>query len=142
MKRYKCPPFLIHKCYLSVGEKFSESRVVSDDIVKAFSDISGDKNPIHFDFKFVKEHTKFSRPIVHGALLNSFVSSVIGNKLPGPGTIVVKQELNFPSPCYVGDKIVVEVVVKDIRKFIVMDFVCTASDKIVLKGYANVLYNS
>ncbi|KMQ93633.1 armadillo repeat-containing protein 7 [Lasius niger] len=56
----------------------------------------GDYNPIH---------TESARNIAHGALLNGLVSGLIGTKLPGAGTIVIKQNLTFPNPCYAGDSV-------------------------------------
>lgn len=131
------PKFDVQKHFLTIGQAHREVRVLTPELVNSFCEISGDTNPIHTEL--APRSNKFKRPVVHGALLNSFVSSVIGTKLPGAGTIVVKQELNFPSPCYVGEEISIEVVVKEIRKIITVDFICRCSDKVVLHGYAKLV---
>ncbi|MCL4130244.1 UNVERIFIED_CONTAM: hypothetical protein GTU68_066009 [Idotea baltica] len=139
LKEYnKIAPYL--QKYLFVGQKHCETRILTSDHLKIFSELSGDTNPIHFDSKFVGEQTRYDRPLVHGALLNSLVSSVIGTKLPGPGSVVVQQELNFPSPCYVGEEILIEVTVQKIRKIITVDFTCKSLEQVVLHGYAKLVH--
>lgn len=132
---YSHPQFLIAKRHLRAGQKCSEQFILTRRLVDSFIEISGDLNPIHQSSVDISK-----RPIVHGALLNSLVSRVIGTHLPGPGSIVVKEELNFPSSCFVEDEVTVEVVIRDVRKIIVVDFTCTSSKKVVvLWGYAKVV---
>ena len=77
---------------LKVGNSYIEKKRVSEKVVKSFAIASGDKNPIHLDKKFA-EKPIFKGRIAHGMLIVSFISSVIGNKFPGPGTIYVSQNL-------------------------------------------------
>ncbi|KAK8399155.1 hypothetical protein O3P69_004319 [Scylla paramamosain] len=63
-----------------------------------------------------------------------------GTKLPGPGTLVVRQELNFPNPCYAGEEVEVTVNLANLRKIITVDFFCTATEgKVVLEGSAQLM---
>ena len=114
-------------------------RLITKEDIENFSKLSGDTNPLHLDEKFAKS-ANFDGRIVHGAFLNSLVSSVIGTILPGPGTLVFKQELNFPAPCYIGEEVTTTVVLKESRKIITVDFNCkTNCEKIVLFGYAKLM---
>lgn len=116
------------------GDKVAVQRKITSEDVEAFARLTGDTNHIHFK----NDH---KRAIVHGALLNGIVSAVIGTKLPGSGTLVVSQNLNFPNKCYVDDEVSVTVELVEIRKIIKVKFVCeTVSDKkIVLHGDAKLL---
>jgi len=128
--------------HFKVGDLVTIKRVISESDVQKFSEISGDINPIHSDPEYIKQnYHKFKGCVVHGAFLNSLVSSVIGTRLPGPGSVVVKQELNFPAPCYVGDEVEVEVKLTSARKILTVDFVCRSSKsgEVVMNGYAKLL---
>lgn len=120
---------------LKVGDTATLTKKITFEEVKKFAEVSGDTNPIHIDKEYIKEQTKFEDCVVHGAFLNSVVSGIIGTRLPGPGTLVVKQELNFPSPCYVEEEINVTVKLTGLRKILTVDFSCvTNSGKVVLWG--------
>lgn len=126
---------------LKVGDNATLTKRITKEDVTQFGNLTGDTNPIHVDDLYVRENTKFERCVVHGAFLNSLVSSVIGTQLPGPGTVVVKQELNFPSPCYVGEEVEVSVKVKDVRKIITVEFLCRSnSGNVVLWGIAKLVH--
>lgn len=108
-------------------------RITKDDLLK-FIELSGDSNPIHLE-------NSQQRAIVHGALLNAFVSRVIGTELPGPGSVVVQQSLNFPSICYVDDEVKISVELVENRKLIKVKFVCEVPErqKTVLYGDAKLV---
>ncbi|KAK7070381.1 Armadillo repeat-containing protein 7 [Halocaridina rubra] len=117
------------------GDTVTLAKKITQEDVEKFAKLSGDTNPIHIDRVYVKNRTNFDDCVVHGALLNGLVSGVIGTRLPGPGTLVVKQELNFPSPCYVGEEVNLTVRLRELRKIVTVDFSCvTDSGKIVLWG--------
>lgn len=117
------------------GDSVSVERKITQKDIKEFSELSGDFNPVHFD----SEHQK---PVVHGALLNSIVSGVIGTKLPGPGTLVVAQTLHFPNKCYVDETVRVEVKLLEKRKILKVEFTCRVdNNKIVLYGDARLVTN-
>ncbi len=73
--------------------------------VDAFAALSGDYNPLHVDSTFAVR-TRFRRPVVHGILLASFVSTLIGMRLPGAGALWTQQTFRWRSPEFVGDSIV------------------------------------
>lgn len=86
---------------LRVGSTASVIRVVTQQLVEQFSAVSGDSNPIHLDPDYAKE-TPFGRCIAPGLLIGSFVSALLANELPGPGTIYLKQDLKFLKPVFLG----------------------------------------
>ncbi|XP_022919128.2 LOW QUALITY PROTEIN: armadillo repeat-containing protein 7 [Onthophagus taurus] len=118
-----------------VGDKVTVERKITKSDVKSFGEITGDINPVHFP------ENSSSVGVVHGAFLNGIVSGIIGTRLPGPGTLVVSQSLNFPNKCFVGEKISVEVELMEMRKIIKVKFVCEVKDKakIVMYGDAKLI---
>jgi 3-hydroxybutyryl-CoA dehydratase len=87
---------------------------ITDEVVRAFAQISTDINPVHLDEDYAR-HSPFGKRIAHGLLLGSFISAVIGNRMPGPGTIYLAQNLSFMAPTYIGDKVSVSVTCTEIR---------------------------
>jgi 3-hydroxybutyryl-CoA dehydratase len=98
---------------ISIGRQESFIMKITESMVEKFSNLSGDLNPLHMDNEFA-ESSLFKKRIVHGMLLSSFFSQLIGMKLPGKNSLYFSQTLNFRSPCYIGDEI--EVVGKVIEK--------------------------
>ena len=98
---------------LKIGDKAQFAKTVSESDIYLYSGVTGDFNPAHLNEMYAKE-THFKTRIAHGMLIGGFVSTVIGNQLPGPGTIYLRQELNFLAPVRIGDTITAEVEVKDI----------------------------
>lgn len=98
-----------------IGQKASLRKVITQEDVIRFSEISMDSNPIHLDDEYAKT-TIFGRKIVHGFLVGSFISAVLANKLPGHGSIYLNQEMNFKKPVFIGDEITAEVEVVEIIK--------------------------
>lgn len=95
-----------------VGEEATFSRIFSQEDVEIFSRLSGDTNPIHLDENYARE-TRFQGRILHGMLVASLISSVLGTKLPGPGTIYLSQQLSFRAPAKVGERLTAKVRVTD-----------------------------
>lgn len=93
---------------VDVGQVERFSRCFSQEEFDRFAALSGDDNPIHVDPAF-SANTTFGATVAHGMLLYSAVSSVLGTRLPGPGTLQLEQELMFPSPTYAGEEITVQV---------------------------------
>jgi acyl dehydratase len=79
-----------------------------------FAALSGDDNPIHTDPGF-SARTKFGRTVAHGMLLYGTVCSVLGSRMPGPGTVQLEQELMFPSPTYAGEEITIQLEVTEVQ---------------------------
>ena len=93
---------------LSIGDKASTTKQITEADVIAFAQVSGDWNPVHLDREFASQ-TRFKERIAHGMLTASLISNVIGNKLPGPGIIYLTQSLKFTEPVKFGDIITAEV---------------------------------
>ena len=89
---------------ISIGRQESFIIKITESMVEKFSNLSGDLNPLHMDNKFA-ESSSFNKRIVHGMLLASFFSQLIGMKLPGKNALYFSQTLNFRSPCYIDDEI-------------------------------------
>ena len=85
---------------------------ITQSLVDNFAKISGDFSPIHMNDEFAKS-TKFGKRIVHGMLLASFLSRMVGMYLPGKYALYSSQTLEFHNPCFVGDKITVSSIVND-----------------------------
>ncbi|KAI7697907.1 Hydroxyacyl-thioester dehydratase type 2, partial [Sarcoptes scabiei] len=83
---------------ITTGQSVKIDRIFTSDDVEAFARLTNDFNPIHLN---KNDAIKFNFPdrIVHGALINGAISSVIGTILPGNGSILLHQDLNFPNPC-------------------------------------------
>jgi acyl dehydratase len=89
---------------ISIGQQESFIIKITESMVEQFSNLSGDLNPLHMDNEFA-ESSSFNKRIVHGMLLASFFSQLIGMKLPGKNALYFSQTLNFRSPCYIDDEI-------------------------------------
>jgi 3-hydroxybutyryl-CoA dehydratase len=89
---------------ISIGQQESFIIQITESMVEKFSNLSGDLNPLHMDNEFA-ESSSFNKRIVHGMLLASFFSQLIGMKLPGKNALYFSQTLNFRSPCYIDDEI-------------------------------------
>ena len=89
---------------LSVGMSAVYARTVTETDIVLFSGVSGDSNPVHMNELYARG-TIFKTRIVHGMLTASFLSTVIGSKLPGPGSIYLSQNLRFRAPVRAGDTV-------------------------------------
>lgn len=87
---------------LEIGITAQRTQVITDEAIRAFAQASGDTNPVHLDDAYAAT-TPFGRRIAHGMLSAGIISAVLGNDLPGPGTIYLGQELKFKAPVYVDD---------------------------------------
>jgi len=96
---------------LKVGDTARFSKTVSESDVYLFAGITGDLNPAHVNEDYAKD-TFFKTRIAHGMLSASFISTVVGTMLPGPGTIYMRQEVSFKAPVKFGETVtaIVEVV--------------------------------
>lgn len=129
---------------LSVGMSASISKTVTTDDIVKFSEVSTDINPVHLDAAFAAT-TAFKGIIAHGMLSASFMSAVLANKLPGPGTIYLGQTLKFKAPVRPGDEVTATVTIKEVaieRQRVVLDTVCTVGGKAVIEGEATVMFPS
>jgi 3-oxoacyl-[acyl-carrier protein] reductase len=97
----------------AVGDRASIERVISAEDVARFVDLSGDDNPVHVDDEYAARIGVGAR-VVHGMLTASYVSTVIGTKLPGPGALWLSEHFDFLAPVRIGDRVHVEVEVRRI----------------------------
>jgi len=92
---------------LVVGQKASRSLTLTAEHVRLYSEITGDRNPLHFDEQFVKR-TKFGRLVVQGGLTTGLLHALVAMDMPGPGTVFLSQNWKFTAPVYIGDTITAE----------------------------------
>ena len=126
-----------------VGDTASISKTISEADIVAFSEISGDHNPLHLDAEFAAR-SRFGRRIAHGALVSSLISNVIGNSLPGQGSIYLSSSLKFRAPAFIDDTITATATISSIREdkpIYVLECVCSNQHgEIVCQGESVVLY--
>ena len=135
---------MLHGLYfedLEEGMKDAYAKTITNADIITFAGISGDTNPAHLNHEFASE-TMFEGQIAHGMLTASFISTVIGTKLPGPGCIYVSQSLRFKAPVKVGNTVMATCTVKKMfpeKRMIEMETVCSVGGKPVLDGEATIL---
>jgi 3-hydroxybutyryl-CoA dehydratase len=119
---------------LKVGDTAKFSKTVSESDVYLFAGVTGDLNPAHVSEEFAKD-TFFKTRIAHGMLSASFISTVIGTMLPGPGSVYMRQEANFLAPVKFGDTITAIVEVAEIiadKKRVRLKTYCINQEKTVV----------
>jgi acyl dehydratase len=89
---------------LTVGQRATRSLTLTQDHVDKYAEITGDRNPLHFDAEFAAA-TKFGRLVVHGGLTTGILNALVAEDMPGPGTVFMKMDLDFTAPVYIGDTI-------------------------------------
>jgi 3-hydroxybutyryl-CoA dehydratase len=134
----------LHGLYLEdlkVGMTAVYAKTVTEADIVMFAGISGDINPVHLNHEFASE-TMFEGRIAHGMLSASFISTVIGTKLPGPGAIYLSQNLKFKAPVRAGDTVLARTTITEIipdKRRVAMRTVCTVADKVVIEGDAVIM---
>ena len=126
---------------LSPGMSASFSKTVTERDIASFGEVSGDTNPVHFDEAFAQT-TPFKGRIAHGILAASYVSTVLGMEMPGPGTIFVGLSVRFKAPVRIGDTVTATCTVREVlpeRKRVIFDCACSVGDVVVLDGEATVM---
>lgn len=116
-------------------------KTVTDRDIELFAEISTDRNPVHLDDAYARE-TIFEGRIAHGMLTAGLISAVIGEQLPGHGTVYMGQSLKFMAPVRPGDRVFAQVKVTAIdisRRRVTLETHCTVGDTVVLKGEALVM---
>ena len=92
---------------LSVGQKATRSITLTAGHVKAYAEMTGDHNPLHFDEDFASK-TKFKKLVVQGGLTTGLLHALVAMDLPGPGTVFLSQNWKFTAPVFIGDTITAE----------------------------------
>ena len=126
---------------LRVGQSAEAVDVMTEADVARFAEVSGDHNPVHLDEAYA-ETTRFKGRIAHGMLSASYISALIGNSMPGPGTIYVSQSLNFKRPVRIGDEVTTRVSIDSIdlaKGLVTISTACLVRGKAVLDGQAVVM---
>ena len=127
---------------LTVGRSAERTKVMTEALVNAYAELTGDFSPVHVDEEAAKR-TRFGTRIAHGMLSAGFLSAVIGMDLPGPGTIWVAQALKFKQPVKLGDTITWRVEVKELfpeKKRAMLSTVCrNQRGEVVIEGEGTIL---
>jgi 3-hydroxybutyryl-CoA dehydratase len=129
---------------LKVGQTAAFAKTVTEADIVLFAGITGDNNPVHINEVFASA-TPFSGRIAHGMLTASFVSTVLGTRLPGPGAIYLSQTLRFKAPVRAGDTVVARATVKELvpeKRRCTLETKIYVDDTVVLEGEAVVLVSS
>lgn len=125
---------------LRIGQSASIGKTISEADILMFTAVSLDTNPIHLDAEAAKK-TVFGERIAHGMLSASLISALLGTRLPGPGSIYMRQSLRFVAPVKIGDtvKATVEVVsLNPEKKRATLKTICMVGDELVIEGEAYV----
>lgn len=117
------------------------TKTITDEDIRLFAQISTDHNPVHLDEAYAAE-TLFKGRIAHGMLTGSLISAVVGEQLPGHGTVYLSQNLKFRAPVRPGDTVTARVTVTAVdqeKARVTLDTVCEVEGKPVAVGEAQVL---
>jgi 3-hydroxybutyryl-CoA dehydratase len=126
---------------LQVGQSAMFGKTVTEADIVAFAGVSGDTNPIHLHDGFARG-TRFGQRIAHGMLTAGFISTVIGTKLPGPGSVYISQTLSFMAPVLIGETITAVATITaidDRRRRVTLKTQCLNGEKVVVDGEAVIL---
>jgi 3-hydroxybutyryl-CoA dehydratase len=126
---------------IEIGMTRHLKKIVTDRDIEMFAEVSTDHNPVHLDEDYANE-TIFGGRIAHGMLTAGLISAVIGEQLPGHGTVYLGQTLKFLRPVRPGDQVTAQVEVIDIdlgRRQVRLNTYCLVDGKKVLEGEATVL---
>jgi 3-hydroxybutyryl-CoA dehydratase len=126
---------------LAVGMSAKFVRTVTERDISSFGGVSGDTNPVHFDETFAQA-TPFRGRIAHGMLTASYISTVLGMEMPGPGTIFLSLNIRFKAPVRIGDTVTAVCTVREVlieRRRVIFDCACSVGAMVVLEGEATVM---
>jgi len=126
---------------LEVGMTAAYARTIGPADLVMFAGMSGDTNPMHLNEEYAQQ-TMFGGTIAHGMLCSSFISTVVGTRLPGPGCVYVSQTLKFKAPVRPGDTVTARATVNELipeKDRCILETVCTVGEKVVISGEAQVL---
>ena len=129
---------------LEIGMTAAYARTIGPADLVMFAGISGDTNPMHLNEEYAAA-TMFQGTIAHGFLSSSFISTVIGTRLPGPGCVYISQSLKFKAPVRPGDTVTARATVTELdagRNRATLRTTCTVGSTVVIDGDAVVLVPS
>lgn len=119
---------------MSIGDSATFTKTISESDVYQFAGVTGDLNPAHINEEYARG-TVFKTRIAHGMLSAGFISAVLGTRLPGPGTIYLRQELKFLAPVRIGDTITAKVEVTGLvleKNRVTLRTTCTNQDGVLV----------
>ena len=129
---------------LTLGMRATFSKTITEADIVLFAAVSGDNNAVHINEEFAAT-TRFGGRIAHGFLTASVISAAVANRLPGPGTIYLSQQLHFRAPVRPGQTVHASVTVSAIdleRRRVTLQTVCRVGDTVVIDGEALVMTTS
>ena len=132
-------PYYIDELKPGMSDSFSHT--VTERDIELFGEVSGDMNPAHFDAAFAAT-TPFKTRIAHGVLSASYISTVLGMKMPGPGSIFISLTTRFKAPVRIGDTVTATCTVKEVlaeKRRVSFDCACKVGDTVVVEGEAVVM---
>jgi acyl dehydratase len=100
---------------VNVGDKASRTKLVSERDIELFTELSGDRNPLHHDDD-AAARSRFGRRMVQGGVTTGLLNAVVAEQLPGPGSVFLHVDWSFRAPVYPGDAITAEVEVLEVRE--------------------------
>jgi len=123
---------------IKIGQKAFATRKFDERCVNLFAELTGDYNPIHFNLDYA-EKTIFKRPIVHGPLVLTLITTLFANELPGAGSVYLSHNIRFIKPVFYDDEItaILEVIDINAKGHIFINAMCKNQfDEIVIEGIA------
>lgn len=127
---------------LKIGDKFSTTKQITDSVVRAFAELSGDYNPIHLDEEFAAK-TQFKRRIAHGMISGALISAVLGYEFKERRVVYLSQTMKFIAPVFIDDTVTATATVTNIREdkpIVTIETVCTNQDgKTVVTGEGKIM---
>ena len=126
---------------LKAGMSETFEKTVTEQDIADFGRVSGDVNPVHFDENFA-QGTIFKGRIAHGVLSSSYISTVLGMKMPGPGTIFLALTTRFKAPVRIGNTVTAICTIREVetaKRRVTFDCVCKVKDNVVVEGEALVM---
>jgi len=121
-----------------IGQSADLTKVITEEDILRFAEITGDRNPVHISEEFAAQ-TRFGERIAHGILTAGLISAVIGMKLPGPGCLYVSQTLAFLAPVKIGDEITARAEVVEVisgKRLKLRTLCINQREEVVLEGEA------
>jgi 3-hydroxybutyryl-CoA dehydratase len=125
---------------LQIGQTASVGKTITEADILLYAAISTDTNPIHIDAEAAKQSI-FGERVAHGMLSAGLISAVLGTRLPGPGSLYMRQSLRFAAPVKIGDRVLATATITALnpeRKRATLSTVCTVGDEVVIEGEAYV----
>ena len=117
------------------------TRIISEQDVISFAEVTGDMNPIHMDVNYAS-NSIFGQRVAHGMLVAGFISAVFGSNFPGTGWIYVDQSLQFKRPVFINDEVKVAVKVKRLipeKRMVNFGVIARVANKTVITGDSTLL---